>query len=226
MRLDFCVICGSNSLDDIEHHHITPISKGGSDDDENILTLCSFHHGFAHSIQRNSIAKLTKDALDKKKQRGERVGSIPYGFCIEGDGVHLKQNEHEQKIIDFIVKLKKQNSKLSLRKIIKELERHGFKSRTGKWSPKTISSILDRNFFSINENKISERLEVPIINKKEELKPVNFKLPIALVNRIDNTTLTLKKIEDKTINKSDVIREALERGLSSIESEIEELIFD
>jgi 5-methylcytosine-specific restriction endonuclease McrA len=40
MRLDFCVACGDRALEHLEHHHINPLSHGGSDEEPNVITLC------------------------------------------------------------------------------------------------------------------------------------------------------------------------------------------
>lgn len=41
-----CLRCGADS--DLEVHHVEPVSLGGSDDPENIATLCADCHGDAH----------------------------------------------------------------------------------------------------------------------------------------------------------------------------------
>ncbi len=39
-----CVICGENGTT----HHIVNRSAGGSADDNNFITLCSYHHDLVH----------------------------------------------------------------------------------------------------------------------------------------------------------------------------------
>ena len=43
----------------IEIHHITPISQGGTNDIENLTTLCSFHHDLAHQLTLELEGQIT-----------------------------------------------------------------------------------------------------------------------------------------------------------------------
>jgi hypothetical protein len=76
MRLDFCVACGAAHGDGInlEHHHLVPKSKGGTDAASNLITLCHVCHGKAHGMVRHDIRKLTKDALARVKASGKKLG--------------------------------------------------------------------------------------------------------------------------------------------------------
>jgi phage terminase large subunit GpA-like protein len=51
MKLKFCVACGTK--DDLQHHHLVMRSEGGSDDDENLITLCTACHHKVHERQMN-----------------------------------------------------------------------------------------------------------------------------------------------------------------------------
>ena len=44
--------------------------------------------------------------LRTKKPRGERVGTVPYGFAVAADGVRLVPDEPEQKVISRIAELR------------------------------------------------------------------------------------------------------------------------
>ena len=48
---DECAICGSKDF--LEFHHITPKSKGGSDDYDNIIVLCACCHAGIHERAYN-----------------------------------------------------------------------------------------------------------------------------------------------------------------------------
>lgn len=52
-----------------------PESLGGVNDETNLLTLCSKHHGIAHSVSRASISTLTREALARCRARGVKLGS-------------------------------------------------------------------------------------------------------------------------------------------------------
>ena len=75
MKLRFCVICGTNK--NIEHHHITPVCRGGTDHQHNFISLCVEHHGMIHSISPGSWAhrkKLQKIGIEKAKKNGKFKG--------------------------------------------------------------------------------------------------------------------------------------------------------
>ena len=92
--------------------------------------------------ERLIIGARTKAALQAKKVRGERVGSVPYGYGLdEEDGKRLVKNALEQEVLKRIRQL--QPEKLSLRAIANRLEKAGYRSRGGtRWHPQTIKNIL------------------------------------------------------------------------------------
>ena len=90
--------------------------------------------------ERLIIGARTKSALEAKKARGERTGSIPYGYRCE-DGVNLSPNETEQSAIALIKELHGKN--LSLRNIAGRLEKAGYKPRGKAWHPQSITNILE-----------------------------------------------------------------------------------
>jgi hypothetical protein len=143
MRHKYCVACGS--IDELHDHHLVPRSVGGSDDETNLITLCNSCHGKVHGITKEwGLGSLIKDALHHKKGKGERVGSIPYGFNVANDGVKLIEVEHEQSVIAVCKELKEQG--LSLRKIAAKLLEQGFKNRVGNdFNAQTIKNILIAN---------------------------------------------------------------------------------
>ena len=78
MKFNFCVVC--NSTKDIEHHHITPVCKGGDDHPHNFISLCVEHHGMIHSLRPGSWAhrkKLQRIGIDKAKKAGKYKGRKP-----------------------------------------------------------------------------------------------------------------------------------------------------
>ena len=74
MRTDFCVFCGAT--DGVEQHHVIPRADGGTDEPENILTVCGKHHGLLHCIRSpRNVSALTREGLTKAKARGVKLGS-------------------------------------------------------------------------------------------------------------------------------------------------------
>ena len=117
-----CFECGAPA----DHqHHVVPRSKGGT----KTVPLCAACHGKVHGHALGG-RKLTKDALEAKKARGERTGSVPYGYTMAADGVHLEAVPEEQEVIAEARRL--HGAGQSLRAIARELERRGFVSRAGK----------------------------------------------------------------------------------------------
>ncbi|MCU0711986.1 MAG: recombinase family protein [Pirellula sp.] len=95
-------------------------------------------------FERDQISERTKMALGYKKSCGERVGTIPYGYDLDTDGVSLVPNEIEQQTIWIIQELRARG--LSLRAIATELQNQGRPTKKGnpKWTHTSVKSILER----------------------------------------------------------------------------------
>lgn len=93
----------------------------------------------AHEL--NVIRERTRDALQAKRTRGERVGSLAYGYSMAADGVHLTPNAAEQSTIATARGLRA--SGLSLRAIVDALTAQGMLSRAGKpFVPCAVANML------------------------------------------------------------------------------------
>ena len=67
-----CKLC-SKKTEHLELHHIIPKSRGGSDDANNLIKLCSKCHGLAHDVSfSNNRGGLIKEAIDKNKNKYKR----------------------------------------------------------------------------------------------------------------------------------------------------------
>ena len=75
MKQDKCAICGTT--ENLEHHHLVPKGDGGTDDETNILTLCSEHHATVHGV------KLTK----QRKSWGNPNTILKGQYC----NLHVKR---------------------------------------------------------------------------------------------------------------------------------------
>lgn len=53
MRMKFCVACFSDK--NLHHHHLIAKSLGGSDAQENLITLCGSCHGKIHNVTGDFI---------------------------------------------------------------------------------------------------------------------------------------------------------------------------
>lgn len=83
---------------------------------------------FLGEMERRQVKYRTKKAMEYKKQRGEVVGSIPYGFAREGkDSIPV---EKEQEIIRIINQLYKQGKGIAA--IARKLTKLNYKTRRNK----------------------------------------------------------------------------------------------
>ena len=83
----------------------------------------------ARAHERVVLRERIRATFAAKRARGERIGTVPYGYRLATDGVHLELHEAEQDIIDTVRRLS--NDGLSQRGIVAALEARGVKGRTG-----------------------------------------------------------------------------------------------
>jgi site-specific DNA recombinase len=91
--------------------------------------------------EREVIAERTREVLQHKRAKGERVGSVPYGYDLAADGINLRSTEHEQAAIRIAVGRRANGE--SLRKVGTALTRLGYSPRNGgKWHPETVRGLV------------------------------------------------------------------------------------
>jgi len=84
-----CQICGAQRPRSMETHHIIPRRYGGSDDDPNLVTLCSSCHTAVESIysddrwQQVGLTKESTDGDDDDTPSIDDVGSQPLFDLIQ-----------------------------------------------------------------------------------------------------------------------------------------------
>jgi len=79
--------------------------------------------------EREAIGERTRDAMHHKRANGERAGTVPFGYRMAADGLHLEADPAEQGILSKIRELK--TAGYTTRKIADELNRQGFTTRRG-----------------------------------------------------------------------------------------------
>jgi len=84
--------------------------------------------GFA-AYEREVIGDRTREALGAKRARGERIGTVPFGFRLADDGARLIEDAEEQSTLQAARALRA--SGLSLRAVARELAIRGHLSRKG-----------------------------------------------------------------------------------------------
>lgn len=78
-KYHFCAACGSE--DDLQYHHLVPISRGGTDEPSNIIVLCAVCHQKWHQQGGSDHHNhLVKDGIAEAKKRGVRVGKPPLDY--------------------------------------------------------------------------------------------------------------------------------------------------
>lgn len=80
--------------------------------------------------ERALIRGRTKAALAAKKARGERVGSVPYGFRLAADGVRIEADADEQAVLAAVRELRAAG--MSHRAIVAALAARGLVSRAAR----------------------------------------------------------------------------------------------
>ena len=91
-----------------------------------------------------SLRKNTVRAMAVKKARGERVGSVPYGFTLagEGDGVHLLPHPVEHPVLLWVLELRRAG--LGGRRIAATLKAEEHRPKGAAWNPGNLQTMSDR----------------------------------------------------------------------------------
>jgi DNA invertase Pin-like site-specific DNA recombinase len=90
-------------------------------------------------LERSNTALRTSAALQHKKSRGERVGSVPLGFALVAGA--LVPDEREQAVIAQARELRAAG--MSLREVASALDERGLRTRTGRaWLPAQVARML------------------------------------------------------------------------------------
>jgi site-specific DNA recombinase len=94
-----------------------------------------------NEFERDQVSERTKAALAHKKTKGERIGTVPYGFGLDDDGIVLVKNIQEQTILKSIQLLRGEGYKL--REITEQLNRDGLLTRRGsEWRVQYVHNLL------------------------------------------------------------------------------------
>lgn len=93
-------------------------------------------------FERDQISERTSSAMAHKKSKGERVGTVPFGFYLLHDGKTLVKDEKEQAVIELLELLRE--SGLSYGKCADILNRKSVatKNTGAKWQATTVRNIL------------------------------------------------------------------------------------
>ena len=121
---------------------ISVAGEGTDNDDPSSMLMRRMVDAFGE-YERLIIKSRTKNALQLKKSRNERVGYIPFGKKLNEDGIHLEDCEEELAIIEEIHFLRETG--LTYKNIADEMNSEGFFNRDGrKWSHLTVFNLLKK----------------------------------------------------------------------------------
>lgn len=95
--------------------------------------------------EREAIGERTRDALQHKKRKNQRVGCVPFGKSLADDGITLMENDDETQAIQLIRCLRTEG--YTLRAIATELESRGILNKAGKakWIHTQIQKLLAKH---------------------------------------------------------------------------------
>ncbi len=93
-------------------------------------------------FERDLISERTSTAMGHKKSKGERVGTVPFGFTLLEDGRTLVRKEQEQAVIELMELLRE--SGFSYGSVADFLNRKSVptKKSGAKWQGTTVRNIL------------------------------------------------------------------------------------
>lgn len=112
-RDDFALAMIERAIVQIKKARIVSAAGEGTENDSaSSILMRRMIDAFAE-FERQVISERTKAALKIKKDKGERVGYIPFGYQLNKDGANLIKEEKEQRILGKIKSLIKKG--LSIR---------------------------------------------------------------------------------------------------------------
>jgi len=98
--------------------------------------------GAVSQWEREAIGERTREALRHKRNKGERVGNIPFGYRLADDRKRIEAEPTEQAVIDELHDLRRNGR--SLREIASILNQKGRRTRRGsEWRLESVVRALN-----------------------------------------------------------------------------------
>ncbi len=89
------------------------------------------------------IRARTRAALAAKRARGERAGTVPFGFTLLRDGKNLRADPKQQKVVASI--MRRHRAGAAMRRIARDLTANGIPGPAGgAWNALTIKNVIAR----------------------------------------------------------------------------------
>lgn len=124
--------------------------------------------------ERNMMIDRVKSAMDYKKDMGEFVGAIPFGWRLsDGKQSDLVPDEKEQEIIKLVKEMRKNKNQRGecwgYLKIAKELNKLGHKTKKGaEWGPSQVARIVNDKSVPQRTQGSKKAKEIKQKQKEEE----------------------------------------------------------
>ena len=92
-------------------------------------------------FEADLVSERTRAALAHKKDKGQRIGNIPFGYKLAADGKTLIEDEQEKQLLINVSKLRKKG--YTLQQIADRLNKRGKTTRTGReWQYQHVQNLL------------------------------------------------------------------------------------
>lgn len=128
-------------LEEIGARAVSAAGEGTESDEPEAILMRRIVQAFAE-FERLRIGVRTRKALGEKRARGERTGTVPYGWRVGRDG-KLARDDEEQAALALMQALRARGR--SYRVICARLTKREIPTRGGgKWLPATVRRILER----------------------------------------------------------------------------------
>jgi DNA invertase Pin-like site-specific DNA recombinase len=115
-------------------------ADGRSDGSGSAALLAKGLDDLLGEYERVVISERTTAALAVKKAKGERLGSIPFGYRVGADQTHLEPDPAEQATLELIRGLR--GAGTPLRAIVNKLNADAVPARGKRWHLTTVSRLL------------------------------------------------------------------------------------
>jgi site-specific DNA recombinase len=93
--------------------------------------------------EREAIGERTRDAMHHKRAAGERVGTLPFGYRLAADRVHLEPEPREQEALTRLRELR--DAGYTLAEVAEELNAQGYQTRRGTpWRLQYVADVLKK----------------------------------------------------------------------------------
>ena len=91
--------------------------------------------------ERDAIGERTHDAMSHKRNNGEQVGNLAYGFRLSKDGLHIEPDPDEQAALAEIRQLRCERA--TMRGIAATLNHRTYRTRSGTaWRLESVARVL------------------------------------------------------------------------------------